>query len=48
MRYRYAIALIVAVALTFFIIALGNATHNAAGGYRDACGERAGLLGDDC
>lgn len=24
------------------------ATHNAAGGYREACGELPGLLGDDC
>lgn len=23
-------------------------SHNAAGGYRDACGELPGLIGDDC
>lgn len=23
-------------------------THNAAGGYIDACGEKAGMVGDDC
>ncbi len=25
-----------------------SATHNLHGGYRDACGELPGLIGDDC
>ncbi len=25
-----------------------DASHNAAGGYVDACGELPGLIGDDC
>ena len=28
--------------------ALPAGRHNAAGGYRDACGDLPGLIGDDC
>lgn len=34
--------ILVAVAVT------GCASHNARGGYRDACGDLPGLVGDDC
>jgi hypothetical protein len=29
-------------------IAPDTGSHNASGGYREACGELPGLLGDDC
>ena len=44
-----------AVALVVALTACGTmkhspdgSSHNAAGGYRDACGELPGLIGDDC
>lgn len=40
------------LALLILLIMLASgctaATHNAAGGYTDACGELPGMLGDDC
>jgi hypothetical protein len=49
-RYRFITLLAVACALAFFAGAYEAATssHNAFGGYRDACGELPGLVGDDC
>lgn len=32
----------------FSLQGLRESTHNALGGYRDACGELPGMVGDDC
>lgn len=48
--------LIVCIALLGFAIALVTCTdpptdlpsHNARGGYVDACGDQPGMIGDDC
>jgi hypothetical protein len=52
MRYRYLTLLIVAAALAFmagaYQASVDATSHNALGGYRDACGELPGMIGDDC
>lgn len=50
MRYRYLTLLIVAAALAFLAGAYQAATesHNALGGYVEACGDLPGVIGDDC
>lgn len=49
-RYRYLFALIVAGALAFLAGTYQAATdpHNGLGGYREACGDLPGMVGDDC
>lgn len=47
MRHRISTIVLMVLALTSCTLTPVS-SHNAAGGYTDACGELPGLLGDDC
>jgi hypothetical protein len=47
--FSYAVLLLIALASCMGrVSAPEQPSHNAAGGYIDACGELPGLVGDDC
>lgn len=45
-RLLLAVALVTAILLGFANVK--HETHNARGGYVDACGDQPGMVGDDC